>query len=536
MSVVVLFDDSCDNLFGRFRFNFFTTRRQPTMDWIAITFWAYTLVVFLIGISSFLSSKDTKRDFFLADRGLGAWVAGLSGAASVESGWVTMGLVGKGFKDGIGVYWLVPATGLSFAFIWFVLAPRISKLADQQQSVTLIDILAGSRRNLLSRDIRLLAVCISVAMLTLYVAAQLSSAGKMFTAAFGWQFYFGVLIGLAITLIYTITGGFRAVAWTDVIQAVLMIFAMVVVPLILVMQLGGFTSFTQAIADVPQAGFQQWDAGNPWADDSSGLPWLVFFTIVLGVPLGNMGQPHLAVRLMAAKDKRAIFRGGVISVIWVMVLFAGAITLGIATRLLIEAEVIPPIDDPEHALLVIATSAQLIPGWLGGLMVAAALAAICSTVDSQLLVSASSVSSDVLDNDAFRSQARSEKLVWWIDRSVVAVVAAIATAFGLWNNDSIFNFVLSYGFAGLGAAFGPALVFRIWRSEKSGDAAVLASMIGGFLTVVVWNLMGWKIYSYNLPPAILVAFLSGLLFVGRSEAVDAADSAANSASSIGDPV
>lgn len=478
------------------------------MDWISITFWSYTVVVFVIGLVSVFYSKSSKQDFFLAERGLGAWVAGLSGAASVESGWVTMGLVGAGYKNGISVYWVVPATTISFAFIWYFVAPRLSHLARSRSSVTLTDVLAGSSEGRLVHVIRLVAVCISVGMLTLYVAAQLAAAGKMFDAAFSWSFSTGLLTGLGIALVYTITGGFRAVAWTDVVQAALMIFAMVLVPLLLVQQLGGFNGYWNGIQTV-EAGFNQWDHGE------SGLAALAFLSVYLGIPLGNIGQPHLAVRLMATKDEAAIFRGGVISVVWVTILFTGAITLGIATRLLTENETIAPLVDREHALLEIAKTSILVPGWLGGLMVAAALAAICSTVDSQLLVAASNVSSDLVDNSLLTGKhPHSARFVWWSDRITLALVALVATVLGLMNNKSIFDFVLSYGFAGLGAAFGPALLFRLWLPSSRGDGVVLASMLAGIATVVIWNLAELQHYCYNLPPAILAALLAGIAVWG----------------------
>ena len=154
-------------------------------------------------------------------------------------------------------------------------------------------------------------------------------------------------------------------------------------------------------------------------------------------------------------------------------------------------------------------------------MVAAALAAICSTVDSQLLVAASNVSSDLVDNPmVLGTQQRSERFIWWADRITVALVAVIAMGFGLSNQQSIFDFVLNYGFAGLGAAFGPALFFRLLRPNADGNAAVFASMLAGLATVVVWNLWDLKAYSYNLPPAVLMATVAGAAFIRRSPQPD----------------
>lgn len=496
------------------------------MSYVAISFWAYTVLVFLVGLVSARFAKNTQHDFYLANRGLGAWVAGLSGAASVESGWVTLGLVGAGYSAGVGVYWVVPATAASFALIWFVLAPRISALAIQQNSVTLTDVLAGNSASACSRAIRYLAVLISVGMLTLYVASQLSASGKLFFGTFGWTPGVGVIVGLLITLTYTLFGGFRAVAWTDVIQAALMFVAMIVVPVVLILHLGGYASFVTQIETIAQSqpGFARSDGGT------TGLAWIAFFTLWLGIPLGNIGQPHLIVRLMATRDPQSLFRGGLISVAWVSVLFTGAVTLGIAARC-----VYGTIDHPESSLLRVAADENLLHGLIGGLVAAAVLAAICSTVDSQLLVAASNVSSDFQndrssaevtvspsdyrdDATACADTARADIKAWhasdrrwWIDRAAVLLIAGIAGVIGLLNNESIFDFVTKYGFAGLGASFGPALIWRLWDSRGSGDGSVLLAMLGGIATVFLWNIWNLGFYCYNLPVAFAVAMMLGAL-------------------------
>jgi sodium/proline symporter len=460
------------------------------MNTVAVSFTIYTLAIVAVGVYSARFAKRTSADFFLADRGLGAWVAALSSSASAESGWVTLGLVGMAFNTGLAALWMVPGTLAAFWFNWFVMARRLRQRSIDDDALTMPALLAAGRTGAAAALIRLVGVVIILAMLTAYVAAQLNAAGKTFDATFGMPYQRGVWLGAAIVLIYTVTGGFRAVAWTDVIQAVFMVAAVVLLPMILVAKMGGVGATFARLAELDATGGLMSPTGG-----KAGLALLGFVAVAVGVPLGYPGQPHVIVRLMAARDDAAIRRGGWIATVWVAVLFCGAILLGVAARAYYG-----DLADPEQVLPLAAGDAAIVPGVVGGVMIAAVLAAICSTADSQLLVSASAVSHDLLAG-LFRwnPPLRTKVLV---DRLAVLLVGGVAIAIATAEMRQVFSFVIDYGWAGLGAGFGPPLVLALLWKRTTGWG-VLAGMITGVATA-----MAWKFAATHelLPPALAAIY------------------------------
>jgi sodium/proline symporter len=439
------------------------------MSSLSLSFLLYTTGIFAVGIYSARFSRKTSSDFFLADQGLGPWVAGLSSSASAESGWVTLGLVGTAFNTGVGALWIVPGTVAAFVLNWLVLAPRLRRAAFEHGGLTISDVLGQPYRGTPQILIRVVSVLIILTMLTAYVAAQLNAAGKTFMGTFGWSYPAGVLCGAAIVLGYTMTGGFRAVAWTDVIQAILMVSAVLILPLILVAHLGGLGEMLERLR-----------AADPDLTDTlagkAGLSLIGFLAVWLGIPLGNFGQPHILVRLMAVRDEAAIRRGAIISATWVLLLFTGAVLLGLTAR-----AVYGTLEDPEKALPIAA--ADFLPGALAGMMIAAVLAAIASTADSQLLLSASSLSHDIaVVLLKIRASTRTRLLV---DRLAVLLIGATATVIALGEVRVVFDFVL-YAWAGLGAGFGPALILRLlWKRTTAWG--VVAGMVIGLSTAIAWR-------------------------------------------------
>jgi len=461
------------------------------MDSITVSFLVYTMIVFGFGIYAARFARHSSSDFFLAGRRLGPWLAGLSMSASAESGWVTLGLVGMAFHTGIGAFWILPGTVAAIAFNWWVLGRRLRAVAAGEGAVTLPDVLAGSFSGRQVKIIRVIAVLIILAMLTAYVAAQLTAAAKTFEVTFGWPYLAGIAMGAAIVLIYTSLGGFRAVAWTDVLQAVLMILAVTLLPWVLVGELGGMDAVLSRLTAQDAA------LTDPLAG-RAGLALLGFFMLWLGIPFGYPGQPHVLVRYMAARDERAILRGAVISNVWVFVLFSGAVLLGIAARAYYGE-----LADAEKALPVAA--AGLLPGWLAGMMIAAVMAAVCSTADSQLLVAASAVSHDLLQQ-VFGREVRGRSLLA-MHRTTVLLVGLTAAAIAASESRVIFHFVL-YAWAGLGAAFGPALILLLFWKHTTGEG-IVAGMIAGVMSVVIWvETPVLKALCYEMIPAFVIAFVA----------------------------
>lgn len=476
------------------------------MNWIAISFAAYTLGVMVLGVYSARFGKNTSSDFFLADRGLGAWVAALSASASAESGWVTLGLVGIAFQSGMGAMWLVLGTVVAFLFNWLVLASRLHRHSARHDAITIPDVLAANHRGVVAVAIRLVAVLIILSMLTAYVAAQLNAAGKAFQATFEWNYAAGVAVGTGIVLVYTLIGGFRAVAWTDVLQATLMICAVTLLPVMMIVMLGGPLEFWHQLASLESEQLAVQGSEVSLADgrtmtsafaNHSGLALIGFLAVWFGVPLGNPGQPHILVRLMSTKDEQAIRRATVISTVWVFVLFTGAILVGMTSRVMFGTS----LEDPERALPHAAV--HLLPAPLAGLIIAGIIAAMCSTADSQLLVSASAVSHDLYVRLLGRKPTGRSRAI--LNRSAVLLIALIATAIAMSEVRVVFDFVL-YAWDGLGAAFGPALILTlVWK--RTTGWGVLAGMLVGFATAILWR-ETLHAQLYSLIPAFTFALIS----------------------------
>ncbi len=475
------------------------------MDVIGISFLVYTLAIMGFGLYTARFAKKSSQDYFLADRGLGAWVAALSSSASAESGWVTLGLVGTAFKVGLSALWIVPGTVAAFLFNWFVIANRLRRISKQHGQITIPDVLVGTHTGGGAVAIRVFSVVVILSMLAFYVAAQMTAAAKTFHGTFGWHYLVGVGVGAAIVLIYTVVGGFRAVAWTDVVQAIFMIFAMIVLPIIMIFKLGGFGPMMETLRGleaVPDLKAQ----GNltDGVAGKTGMALFGFFALWLCIPLGYPGQPHVLVRFMATKDEKSVRQAGMIATAWVGVLLAGAVFLGLAARAYFQGMGgLEGLTDPEEVLPIAAR--ELLPGLLAGVMVAAVMAAICSTADSQLLVTASAVSHDLYVRMTKKERTEQSKFI--VNRVTVLVIGLIAMGIAMTGSRVVFDFVL-YAWAGLGSAFGPGLILSLlWRGTTSWG--VLAGIIVGFGGTIAWvQFFKEPTGIYEMGPAFLAAFVA----------------------------
>jgi sodium/proline symporter len=398
------------------------------------------------------------------------------------------------FQTGIGALWIIPGTVLAFLFNWLVIANRLRHLARHQDAITIPDVLVANFSGKSTVIIRLLAMLIILSMLSAYVAAQFNAAGKMFNSLLDWPYQHGVMAGTAIVLIYTISGGFRAVAWTDVIQALFMIGAMLILPLVLLAELGGVDAFCQQLNAQEAAS----TLTHPMAN-KTGMALIGFLAVWLGIPLGYCGQPHVLVRFMATRDATAVRRGAIISTTWVFLLFTGAVMLGVLARAYYGT-----LEDQEMVLPLVAT--ELLPGVIAGVMIAAVLAAICSTADSQLLVSASAISHDLYVH--LMGHHPDNRIMVRFNRLAVLLIGLTGMFVALGEVRVIFDFVL-YAWAGLGAAFGPAIILiLLWRHTSA--TGVIAGMAVGFITAIVWR-ETLHDYLYELVPAFLLAFVTILI-------------------------
>jgi len=480
-----------------------------------VSFTLYTLLIVAIGLYSARFARRSDEDYFLAGRSLGAWVAALSASASSESGWVTLGLVGMAYNVGVSAYWIIPGCLLGYVFNWFVVAGRMRDRSAQLGALTLPDFFAfhfKERYPLL----RVLCVVVILVAMSLYVAAQLAAAGKAFSASFGSISYtYGVLLGAAIVLVYTVIGGFRAVCWTDFLQALLMVGTLVIFPVYLLANEGGFAFISTQLQTVDPGLLR-------FVPQKSGAALFGFLlgSGALGINFGYPGQPHVLVRFMAMKDRKVACIGGVIAFCWGLLVYWGAVTVGLMARAMTAAGAAwgDKMADPEMGLVVSAL--HMLPGVLAGCALAAVLAAICSTADSQLVVAASSAANDLYARLFARDENSSHTIV---NRLVVLVIGLGAVLLVIDQDVKVYDYVLTYGWAILGAAFGPQLILLLLWKRASYVGCVLG-MLAGFAMAVWWkykfnnqvalDVSGTKVLIevYNLPFAFLVALVVNVVF------------------------
>lgn len=476
------------------------------------SFAVYTGLIVLVGIYSARFAQRSDEDYFLAGRSLGSWVAALSASASSESGWVTLGLVGWAFTEGVSAYWIIPGCLLGFLFNWFVVAGRMRDRSSDIEALTLPDFFAFSFRERVPLLRSLSVIVILVAML-LYVAAQLAAAGKAFSASFeAIDYKVGVLIGAAVVLFYTVLGGFRAVCWTDFLQALLMVGTLVVFPVYLLATQGGYGFISEQLQTV--------DANLlRFTPDKTG-PALLGFLLgsgALGINFGYPGQPHVLVRFMALRDRREARMGGVVSFCWGLLVYWGAVTVGLMARAMTAGGaawgrkmLAEDTKDVYQELGLVLSAMHLLPSLLSGLVLAAVLAAICSTADSQLVVAASAAASDLYARLFRRGVQRAHMAV---NRLVVFALGLGAMLLVIDQKVRVYKYVLEYGWAILGASFGPQVILiLLWK--RASYAGCLAGMLTGFATALIWQLTynapdadPNRIEVYNLPLAFVAALV-----------------------------
>jgi sodium/proline symporter len=443
-----------------------------TLTTVAVVMVAYLGVLIFI---AWRASRKTHggEDFHLAGRSLGAWAAGVSSTTSSESGWVTLGAVGMTFTHGVSGLWYAPGCLLGYLVNVYLVAPRLRPLSAGQGSVTLTDVITrrwGDPRNVL----RITATTIILVCMMGYVAAQMTAAGKAFSSSLGLEgrggYLMGVVIGAAVIILVTSLGGFRAVAWTDLFQGLLVAFALIALPLYAVARLGGFDVLVQGLGSISP---HLLSAGG----DRIGPALWGFIIGQLGIGLGYPGMPHVITRYMATRDDKEVQRLQMIAMFWGIAVFYGAGLVGLVGRVML-----PNLADGEQALMAIAL--ELVHPVLAGLLLAAVISAILSTVSSQLLVAASAVSYDVVE-EAF-GKARDDHRSLVLGRWTVAVVGVIGILVALSEVRLVFWFVL-FAWSGLGAAFAPLVLLALAKRGVNRFGA-LAAMLTGTGVTVAWKL------------------------------------------------
>lgn len=464
-------------------------------------FFLYLLIMLGIGLFFFLRNKNVS-DYVLGGRTLNPWAAALSAQASDMSGWLLMGLPGTAYVLFAGTteaIWTAIGLAIGTYINWLIVAKRLRKYTKAAgDSITLPEFFAnrfGDKTGILKG---VSAVMILVFFI-FYVASMFQASAKLFKTVFGMPYEWALILGVVVIVSYTFLGGFLAVCWTDVIQGVLMFITLVITPFVAINRLGGMEAVSTMIADMGvQFSFIPYD--------ESGAVNVALLVSSIAWGLGYFGQPHILPRFMGIRKADEIRPARIIATVWVVITLTAAVIIGILGRLLL-----PGLSDPESVFIDMSTT--LYPAVIAGIMLTAILAAIMSTADSQLLVTSSSVANDLYKG--LIDKKASDKSILWLNRIAVIVVSILAAALVFVENpeegtvlaritESVFKLV-SFAWAGFGAAFGPAVLFSLfWR--KTTKWGVLAGILSGGITACVWWLATGGIFDlYEIIPGFIVS-------------------------------
>jgi sodium/proline symporter len=463
------------------------------MDPILMGFLAYLVLLLIKGSLTFKYNK-TIADFVLAGRRLGPWLVSISERSSGESAWLLIGLPGLALASGFNAIW--PAIGCvsGILFSWTFISRRLRMETEKHNALTLPD-LFENRFSDNTHALRIVSTIVIILFFTVYVAAQFLAAGKVLNAIFGISRLQGMMVGAFIIVIYTIMGGFFAVAWTDLLQGTIMVFTLVLLPIVGLIELGGIEKLSLALKNVDHNLLLVGGGKQGFAAAASIIGGL-------GIGLGYMGQPHLVTRFMAIRDPRKLRQGTLIAICWALLAFWGAVFIGI-----IGLGLFGNVFADQEEIMPYMTKA-LVPAGLAGIMISGAIAAMMSTADSQLLVSTSAISRDIY-HQMMRKDAPDKRLVL-ISRVATLIIGVVAFFLAL-SAESLVYWLVLYAWAGLGASFGPALLTTLWW-KKVTKQGVLSGMIVGTITVLIWyNVPVLKNSLYELIPAFFLSLFSILI-------------------------
>ncbi|WP_100641993.1 sodium/proline symporter PutP [Alteromonas facilis] len=460
----------------------------------------YFLAMLAIGLWAYRKNEVSVEGYMLGGRQLSPSVTALSAGASDMSGWMLMGLPGAMYVSGLSASWIAIGLTLGALLNYILVAPRLRVFTEvANNSITLPDFFEN-RFNDHSRVLRIVAAVVIVIFFTLYTSSGLVAGGKLFESSFGYSYHLGIFITASVVVIYTLFGGFMAVSVTDFVQGCIMIIALVMVPTVVMFELGGINQTLSAIEQFSPTALSIWtDMSNSQALSVIGVISLMSWG------LGYFGQPHIIVRFMAIRSVKDIPTARNIGMSWMIISLIGALSTGLFGAVWIDANGIN-LADPETVFIYLGQ--LLFHPLIGGFLLAAILAAIMSTISSQLLVTSSSLANDLYASLA-NKQASQAHLVL-AGRIAVIIVALVAIGLAFDQTSTILSLV-SNAWAGFGAAFGPLVILSLF-SKKMSRVAAIAGMISGAATVLIWiyapiTIEGQSLSSwiYEIVPGFIVS-------------------------------
>ena len=459
-----------------------------------ITFGIY--LVFLIGIGVYFYYKtDSHESYVLGDRGVGYWVTALSAQASDMSGWLLLGLPGAVYLSGLTEIWVVIGLASGTYLNWKFVAPALRVQTEEYNSLTIPSFISKKLDDK-KGYIRTFSAIVILFFFTIYSASGLVASGKLFDSLLGIDYKWGVIIGGGTIIIYTFLGGYLAGVWTDFFQGALMFFAIIVVPVGAYFNAGGIDGISAAM-----------DAREISLNIFRYAKVLSFPVIIsgLGWGLGYFGQPHIIVRFMSIDSADELWKSRIVAMIWVIISLLGAIAVGV-TGIGVFSNVSEMGGDAEKVFIFLIN--KLFNPWLAGILYAAILSAIMSTISSQLLVSSNTLTEDFYRHIVKREKTNKEMI--WLGRWCVMVIFVIASYLAM-NPDSKVLEMVSYAWAGFGGVFSPVVLFTLYKKDLSWKS-VLVSMVIATATVIIWKETGLGKTIYEIVPSFIVNCICIYLF------------------------
>lgn len=452
-----------------------------SLGWIFLAFILYLGIMIVVG-AVYAKQNSSSEDYFLGGRNLNGFVAALSAQASDMSGWLLMGLPGSVYAFGTGQAWIAIGLFIGTVCNWLFISRRLRRYTIRANNSLTLPTFFENRFHDEKRVLLLISSITIVIFFLVYTASALAAGGKLFNLVFGIDYRLAMTVGAVVILAYTFMGGFMAVCTTDFIQGMLMLVGILAVPLIALFVVG--PDKLGAVLD--ESGVAGGASSFLNLMDNGGKPYkLIDIISQLAWGLGYMGMPHILVRFMAVKDERELKKSKGIAIIWVALSLAFACVIGIVGRAYLYPTILEggQSENVFIAMIIDLFTKDIRLPIVGGIFLCGILAAIMSTADSQLLVSASSVAEDIykgiLKKDA------DDKTVLRVSRITVLVIAVLAYVIALDPNSSIMGLV-SNAWSGLGSAFGPIVVLSLFWKRTNFPGAV-AGIATGALAVIIWD-------------------------------------------------
>ena len=463
---------------------------------IALTFISFLILFAVIGIYSASQKSNTTTDYLLANRQVNPWLTALSAMSTGQSGLLFIGQVGFAYTVGIAGLWLTIGWAVGDYLAWWLAFKKLRVVSEQKNAETISSFLADGQKTG-KNWVRITTALIIIAFLGTYAAAQLVAGSKTLNAVFGWNYYVGVILGASIVCIYCFSGGIRASIWTDAIQAVIMIFSLLLLFAVALSHCGGLGGLWTSLGQIDPNLIDFHPPDRDWGVIPFILGWFV-------AGFGVVGQPHIMIRAMAIDSADNVAKARNLKIVCGLINSFAAMGIGLSARVLMPN--LLENADPELALPYL--SLDLLPAVLVGVMLAGLFAATISTADSQILSC-----SAALTQDLFPNRAKSYQFA----KTGTLIITAITVVIGLIENDSVFALV-TFSWSALASGLAPLSLLKIWQKNVATPIAIAMILVGIF-TAVYWNLgLQFSGAMYEVLPGMAAGFLvyfCGQLFTNQ---------------------